>query len=372
MVLSAQQDTSNQELAITQFLNASDDRYCLVQGDAEAVLALFPSHAVGMCLSSPPYWAQRAYDGGSELGTEAKWEDYVARLVRIFRAVRRVLKPEGSLWLNIGDTYLNKNLCGIPWRVAFALQEDGWILRNSIVWDKVKGNPCNAKDKLRNMYEYVFHFVQQEKYFYDVDAIRNPPGKPFYRDGKIVTPTGVSGAKYEQQIRQSKDLTSMEKEAALAALAETLRKVEQGELSDFRMVIRGTQRSTHSDSPMFSGRASEIQSRGFCILPYHKNGSKPGDVWHIIPEDEWRKDTHYAVFPLELCELPIKATCPHDGILLDPFAGTGTALVAALMLGRRGIGIDTSPRYLSEAERRLQQVSLTAQQTAIQRSLFDV
>jgi DNA modification methylase len=371
MVLTAQQNNTNLELPGFDFWGNPQRAYCLVQGDAEEVLRAFPPHVVDMCITSPPYWGQREYDGDSRLGTEANWSEYVERLVYIFHELRRILRPEGSLWLNIGDTYVNKNLCGIPWRVAFALQQDGWILRNSIIWDKVKGNPCNAKDKLRNMYDYVFHFVQQEKYFYDVDAIRNPPGKPYYRDGKIITPTGVSGAKYEQQIRQSKDLTPEEREAALAALAETLRRVEQGEISDFRMIIRGAQRSTHSDSREFSGRANEIQSRGFCILPYHKNGSKPGDVWHIIPEDEWRKDGHYAVFPIELCELPIKATCPQDGILLDPFAGTGTALAAALLLGRRGIGIDTSPRYLSEAQRRLQQVSLKRRQALAQRSLFD-
>lgn len=371
MALPVQHYSPGYQATLANFFSTPEELFCLVHGDAENMLKSFPSGLIDSCITSPPYWALRKYDGDSELGAEAKWEDYVARLVRIFRELRRVLRPTGSLWLNIGDTYLNKNLCGIPWRVAFALQEDGWILRNSIVWDKVKGNPCNAKDKLRNVHEYVFHFVQQDKYFYDVDAIRNAPGKPSYREGKIVTPTGVSGTKYEQQIRQSKELTEQEKAAALAVLAETLRKVGSGEIPDFRMLIRGTQRFTHSDSPEFSGRASELRARGFCILPYHKNGTKPGDVWHIIPEDEWRKDGHYAVFPLELCELPIKATCPEGGILLDPFAGTGTALVAALLLGRRGVGLDTSVSYLQEAERRLQEVAAQRQRTLWQRSLFD-
>lgn len=372
MAVPVYQEDASQELEVAHFLGNLQEKYYLLQGDAEVLLKLFPACSIDTCVTSPPYWAKRQYDSASGLGTETHWGEYVARLVRIFHEVRRVLRPQGSLWLNIGDTYLNKNLCGIPWRVALALQDDGWILRNSVIWDKVKGNPCNAKDKLRNVHEYVFHFVQQDKYFYDVDAIRNPPGKSYYRDGKIVTPTGVSGAKYEQQIRRSKDLTPQEKEAALAALAETLRKVADGAISDFRMIIRGTQRFTHSDSKEFSGRASEIQSQGYCILPYHKNGSKPGDVWHILPEDQWRKDAHYAVFPQELCELPIKATCPQEGILLDPFAGTGTALVAAVMLGKRGIGIDTSANYLLEARKRLQQVLVEKPTTPAQRSLFDV
>lgn len=357
---------------VNEFLHNSEARFCLLRGDAEEVLRNLPSGIVDSCVTSPPYWSKRRYDSHSGLGHEVDWQDYVRSVVRIFRQVRRVLKPTGSLWLNVGDAYVNKDLCGIPWRVAFGLQEDGWILRNSVVWDKVKGNPCNSKDKLRNVHEYVFHFVRQNAYFYDVDAIRNTPRKPYYRNGKVVTPTGVSGSKYEQQIKRSTELNPEEKNSALAALHETLRKVEHGEIQDFRMIIRGYQRSTHSDSPEFSGRASELRSRGFCILPYHKNGTKPGDVWHIIPEDQWRKDSHYAVFPIELCEMPIKATCPEGGVLLDPFVGTGSSIAAALLLGRRGIGIDTSRSYLEEANRRLWKIIAEEERASLQGNLFQV
>jgi len=140
---------------------------------------------------------------------------------------------------------------------------------------------------------------------------------------------------------------------ALAALRETLARVERGEIADFRMIIRGVQRATHSDAVAHSGRAHELRKHGFCILPYHKNGAKPGDVWRITPEDAWRTDGHYAVFPLALCRVPILATCPPGGIVLDPFAGTGTTLVAARDLGRRAIGIDLSPAYLDLARQRL-------------------
>lgn len=370
MVLVRQQYEVDQGNPLLHFIHDPKQTFHLIEGDAEEMLKEMPSHVIDSCLTSPPYWAKREYDSHRGLGGEADWQEYVAHLVRIFREVRRVLKPEASLWLNIGDTYHKKNLCGIPWRVAFALQEDGWILRNSIVWDKMKGNPCNSKDKLRNMHESIFHFVQKSKYFYDVDAIRNPPKKPYYQRGKIVTPTGVSGIKYEKQIQQSKELSDEEKQAAFAALKEALRMLERGEISDFRMIIRGCQRSTHSDSLEFSGRANELKIRGFCILPYHKNGTKPGDVWHIIPEDEWRKDNHYAVFPIELCELPIKATCPQGGIVLDPFVGTGSAIVAALQLGRRGIGIDTSASYLDEARRQLRLVTAEVQPSISQLEIF--
>lgn len=335
------------------FLPGSREEYLFCCGDAAEDLRGFPDQSVHCCITSPPYWSQRKYAGGGALGHEPSVEEYVQHLCQIFQRLKRVLRDDGSLWLNIGDTYRSKNLMGIPWRVALALQEDGWILRNAIVWDKVKGNPCNAKDKLRNVYEHIFHFVKQEQYYYDLDAVRTPPRQPSYKNGQVVTPTGVSGIKYRQQILSSTELNEEEKRDALAALEEALGKVASGEMPDFRMIIRGTQRSTHSDSPEFSGRANELQKRGFCVLPYHKQGTKPGDVWRIIPEDEWRKDSHFAVFPKELCELPIKATCPPGGIVLDIFAGTGTTIGAALELGRRGIGIEISQEYVDVARSRV-------------------
>jgi DNA modification methylase len=352
------EDSAELYARITDFFAAeSSERYLLLCGGAARVLRLLPAESVHTCMTSPPYWSQREYSGPSDLGNESRVEEYVERLVLILDQVWRVLRSDGSLWLNLGDTYQRKNLAGVPWRVAIVLQEQGWMLRNAIVWDKMKGNPCNARDKLRNVYEFIFHLVKQERYYYDLNAIRNPPGRPHRRKGRIVTPTGVSGVKYEQQIRSSTELSDEEKTAALQALAEALRKVETGEMPDFRMIIRGTQRATHSDSTRYSGRADELRKRGFCILPYHKRGTKPGDVWRIIPEDRWRSDGHFAVYPVELCEIPIKATCPPDGIILDPFVGTGTTIVAALQLHRKAVGIDTSAEYLQVAHERIAEVA---------------
>lgn len=328
--------------------------YLLLEGDAFSCLQRFPAECIDMVITSPPYWRQREYGTGVGLGSEESVAAYISSLSRIFREVKRVLKPNGSFWLNLGDTYEDKRLLGIPWRVAIHLQDvQGWILRNSVVWHKLKGSPDNAKDKLRNVHEIVFHFVKQKSYYYDVDAIRNTPKSAMIKNGAVVTATGVSGINYRRQIVRSPDLNDEEKQRALAALEATLQKVSDGELYDFRMIIRGRQRATHSESTKLSGRAAELARNGFCILPYHKLGSKPGDVWDIIPEDEWRTDGHYAPFPIELCNIPIKATCPFDGILLDPFAGTGTALVAAIHLNRRAIGIDNCGEYLVVAEGRL-------------------
>lgn len=328
--------------------------HLLIEGDALEVLRRFPAHSVDMVLTSPPYWQQREYAHTDSAGSELTFSAYLDALLLVFGEVKRILKPEGSLWLNLGDVYDNKNLCGIPWRVAIAMQDrQNWILRNEVIWNKVKGSPDNAKDKLRNLHETVFHFVKQKNYYYDVDAVRNNPGTSSIRNGSVVTATGVSGVNYRRQIQRSTMLTDAQKTEALNALEATLQKVATGELFDFRMVIGGQQRTTHSGSTKVSGRASELEAKGYYILPYDKRGSKPGDVWDIIPEDEWRKDAHYAPFPEELCIMPIKLTCPEDGIVLDPFAGTGTSVVTAVNLKRRGIGIDISGEYLQVAQQRL-------------------
>ena len=328
--------------------------FLLLEGEALAVLRFFPTASIDCVMTSPPYWNQREYASADAIGGEASREGYIEALLAVFGEVKRVLKPKGSFWLNLGDTYKNKNLCGMPWRVAIALQDSqGWILRNSIVWNKQKGAPDNSKDKLRNIHEYVFHFVKQKKYYYEVNSIRNAPKAASIQNGRVVTATGVTGVKYRRQIKRSTSLTSQEKQFALQALDETLAKVANGELPDFRMVIRGQQRVTHSSSTNVSGRAKELEEKGYYILPYHKKGSKPSDVWEIIPEDSWRKDSHAAPFPEELCHIPIKASCPENGIVLDPFVGTGTTVLAALKLCRRGIGIDLSREYLEVASDRL-------------------
>lgn len=339
------------------FVRYPTSRFLFVVGDAYQSLKHLPDASVDCVITSPPYWNQREYTVAGEIGGEATLQQYVTTLLQVFSEVFRVLKPTGSFWLNLGDTYKNKNLCGIPWRVALALQdEQNWILRNSVVWNKVKGNPDNSKDKLRNMHEFIFHFVKERQYYYLVDAVRKNPGTSSVRNGQIVSATGVTGVNYKRQILRSTELSESEKSAALDALETVLRKVADGVIPDFRMVIRGQQRTTHSNSTKVSGRAAELERKGFYILEYSGAGSKPGDVWEIVPEDEWRKDSHYAPFPEELCVMPIKLTCPPEGIVLDPFAGTGTAIVAAVKLGRRGIGIDLNQEYLETAHSRLEYV----------------
>lgn len=324
-----------------------------ILGESRDVLQQFPSEFVDFCMTSPPYWGQRTYQNGG-IGLEDTYEQYIIHLLDVFEQIKRVLKSTGSFWLNLGDTYSTKQLLGLPWRVAIALaDEQGWILRNSIIWNKVKGGPDNSNDRLRNVHENLFHFVKQSKgYHYDVDAIRFDPKKAKIVNGAIVSATGVSGVRYKRQIELSTALTDEERNAAFAALDEMLESVQRGEIADFRMIIRKQQRTTHSDSERVSGRARELKEKGFYFLKYHPKGSKPGDVWDILPEDTQKRERHFAVYPEDLCKIPILATCPPDGVVLDPFCGTGTTSVVAQSLQRKSIGIDISEQYLRLAQDR--------------------
>lgn len=211
----------------------------------------------------------------------------------------------------------------------------------------------NTKDRLGNVHENVFHFVRQARgYYYNADAIRSKPREAKVVNGAVISATGVSGVRYKRQIELSTDLTPQQKADALKELESMLTDISIGKVSDFRMIIRSQQRANHSDSEKLSGRARELREKGFYFLRYHPNGSKPTDVWDIFPEDTQNRMAHFAPYPVDLCRIPILATCPEDGLVLDPFCGTGTTLLAALSLGRKSVGIDISRYYLELAEER--------------------
>ena len=322
-------------------------------GDAVSVLREIPRESIDLCMTSPPYWGKREYENGG-IGLEPDSAEYIAKLSEVFIEVQRILKPTGSFWLNLGDVYHKKSLLGMPWRVALHLIDNqGWILRNSVIWNKVKGGPDNTKDRLRNIHENVFHFVKSSKgYYYNTDAIRTTPKKAKVVNGSVVSATGVTGVRYKRQIELSSDLSPSEKVAAFEGLQSMLAQIERGEIADFRMIIRGRQRTTHSSSGKVSGRARELEEKGFYFLRYHPKGAKPSDVWEIIPEDTQGRRLHFAAYPEDICRIPILATCPKGGIVLDPFSGTGTTMLVSSRLGRKSIGIDISADYLVEAHDR--------------------
>lgn len=268
----------------------ADGHTTLYLGDAQQVLEKLVDESVDCIVTSPPYYGQRDYQIKGQIGLECNPTEFVKTLVNVFTEAKRVLKPTGSLWVNIGDTYWSgkgqahgidskrrlprflrpqdragekplcvpKQLLLIPHRFAIAMQDDGWIVRNDNVWHKIHPVPDPSRDRCASSHEYIFHFVKSRKYFYDADAVAVP-----------------------------------------------------------------------------SNGKSDKKS--------------PASVW-TIPAKPTKK-RHSAPFPLELLRIPILATCPIDGVLLDPFCGSGTALVATLIAGkgRKAIGIDLSEDSLQEA-----------------------
>lgn len=332
---------------------------CFVCGDSLQVLKSLSDNSIDCVITSPPYYMKRQYLGGG-IGLEKTYQEYIENLLNIIKEIHRVLKPSGSFWLNIGDTYQKKQLLNIPYRVAIRMQdEQGWILRNTVIWDKMKGGMSQSKDNMGNQYEPVFHFVKNRTgYYYDADAVRRKPREAKIHNGAVVSATGVSGVRYRRKIELSTELTEEQRQNAFGALEEVLSRIARGELSDFRMVIKGAnQRVTNGDTTNLSGRAKELQEKGFYFLFYNPKGSMISDVWQIIPEDTQGRKLHFAPYPEDLVKTPIILTCPEDGVVLDPFTGTGTTNIVAMNLNRKSIGIDLSIEYLQAAQERCRVIS---------------
>lgn len=341
---------------VSEYIRTESQFPLFVQGDSLDVLRSISDNSVDCCVTSPPYWQKRQYENGG-IGLEESPQEYINSLFNIIKEVKRVLKPSGSFWLNIGDSYQNKSLLGIPWRIALMMIDDGWILRNNVIWNKHKGGMNPNKDRFGSVFEDFFFFVKSEKYYFDADAVRSKPRQTKVKNGSVVSATGVSGIRYKRQIELSTSLSDEEKKKASEQLEQVLNRIRRGEISDFRMVIRNEQRTTHSDSTKLSGRAKELKDKGFYFLFYNPKGTMPGDVWDIMPEDTQRRKMHFAPYPEELCVIPIKSTCPQNGVVLDPFSGTGTTMKVAYELGRKSIGIDLSNEYIKLAKQRICQES---------------
>ena len=340
--------------AMSEYMSNMSIEPLLFHGDAKNVLAAMPDACVDTVITSPPYYMKREYLAGG-IGLEDSYEEFIDDLIAICREVYRVLKPTGSFWLNLGDSYQSKKLLMIPQRVAIRLiDEVGFVLRNQIVWNKLKGAPDNAIDKFRTLWEPVFFLTKVTSgYYFDVDAARKAPRKAKCTNhGAVISATGVSGVRYKRKIELSTYLSDEEKQNAFAALDEMLYQVEIGDIPDFRMVIRGMTRATHGDSSKLSGRAKELAEKGFYFLKYSNKGAKISDVWDIIPEDTQGREYHYAPYPEDLVKNPIALACPKGGVVLDPFVGTGTTCRVARDMERKSVGIDLSHEYLDIAKKR--------------------
>lgn len=302
------------------------DEIRILHGDCRTMLRTLPEQSVNCIVTSPPYFGLRDYGVDGQIGLEQTPEAYVAELVDVFRECRRVLADDGTLWLNLGDSYAAnrsyqvpqskhqahdygksnairvpvglkpKDLIGIPWRVAFALQADGWYLRSSIIWHKPNPMPESVRDRPTNAHENIFLFAKQPKYFYDAEAVK----EPFQTDPK------------ERYLERA------------------------------RITGRGTQGAANA-----RGRDRD-KSGGF---PPNGNGRNLRNIWTITTKPF--KGAHFATFPPDLVEPCVKAGCPAGGTVLDPFGGSGTTALVARQLGRRAVLIELNSDYIEIARNRL-------------------
>jgi len=313
----------------------------IICGDALTELRKLPDETVHCCATSPPYWGLRDYGIMGQLGLERTPEEYVARLVEVFREVRRVLRKDGTLFLNLGDSYASgkgtcynpgggdtslgkerkdagihpldrgnkstlalsgikpKDLVGIPWRVAFALQADGWWLRQDIIWAKPNPMPESVRDRCTKAHEYIFLLAKSAKYYYDAEAVKEPlESSPLQNKWQRERPDGMKGLRL---------------------------------------------------SPMPGDKRITVGGR----CGGNVAGRNLRSVWTVTTKPF--KEAHFATFPPEIPELCIKAGCPLGGTVLDPFFGAGTTGMVAKQLGRDFIGIELNPKYCEMAKRRIAQ-----------------
>lgn len=341
-------------------------------------LKTLADESVDCVVTSPPYWSLRDYGIKGQLGLEKTPELFVHKMVAVFSEVRRVLKDKGTLWMNLGDTYNSsrsgardnerwpkqsrnehsknnkiicrqikpKELVGIPWRVAFALQADGWYLRQDIIWSKPNPMPESVTDRCTKSHEYIFLLTKSQKYYYDSDAIKEPFQDATYQrmmrgvSDKHKNINGAPGqspqsflkARPNQRIPSGWD-TSKGGHSDL-----------KGRFSDNRKKYK----PNDGGGTSFKGHSGYKKQDGTLIGDGMRNKRS---VWEISTQPYPK--AHFATFPMELPKICIMAGCPMGGIVLDPFSGSGTTGEVAIGCGRDYIGIDINKEYEVLARDRL-------------------
>lgn len=274
----------------------------ILVGNSLKNLSTIPSDSVDCVVTSPPYFGQRDYNVDGQIGNEKTPEEYIDNLTKIFSECKRVLKDNGTLWLNLGDKYSNGNLLGMPWRVAIALQADGWILRNDIIWQKPNAMPHSAKNRLTPDHEYIFFFTKKSKgYFYDQDAIR------------------------EQHVTFSKES-----------------KMKGGRNHFGKKGGTPENGKNKGNSNLHDARWDQA---------FHPKGRNKRTVWSISLSKF--RGAHFAVFPEKLIEPCVLAGCPKNGLVMDPFFGAGTTGCVALRNERNYLGLEINAEYAEIARVRL-------------------
>lgn len=388
--------------AIVSAAQIASADYALSVGDAEAVLGKLPAESIHTCMTSPPYWSVRDYEHPQQIGLEADLGDYIAALVRVFRGVRRVLRKDGTVWLNVGDCYFhgagtidgqppptgwkrNKQLCLAPFRLALALQEDGWWVRNTVVWHKPNAMPSSVRDRLTNTWEPVFLLAKSERYHFDLDIIRVPHQTDDAHERARAQRGGSNGkAKGKDDLRRW--LNSPRHRVTIEGLREVRRRPNAPDCTELAAYLRRAAERKGVDIHWVAKRlglpyertrhyfrSDRLGSRlppeevweqlklllnlgteydeamavevGDNTFRNHPEGKNPGDLQSITLSGASRD--HFATMPLGLAEWALKATLPKKGLCLDPFMGTGTTGLAAIRQGGRFVGIDVRDDFLT-------------------------
>lgn len=329
----------------------------LYQGDCRDVLRTLPEKSVNCCVTSPPYFGLRDYGVAGQIGLEPTPAEYVANMISVFREVRRVLRDDGTVFLNLGDSYASalacsrrnkvgngspdadtkrpdrlsgdlkeKDLIGIPWAVAFALRADGWYLRADNVWGKPNGMPESVRDRTTRAHEYVFHLSKSERYYYDAEAVRTPPAP-------------------STETRLAQDIESQLGSVRANGGAKTNGTMKAvGRMTD-------KQRGHSRRHAGFNERWDQME-RDEQVA----SGANLRSVWWISPA-QFAK-AHFAVMPPKLATICILAGCPDGGTVLDCFNGAGTTGVVCRQQHVKYIGIELNPEYCGISVKRWAQTHL--------------
>lgn len=310
----------------------------IINADALAALKTLPDESIQCCVTSPPYWNLRDYGVKGQIGLEETPELFVGKLTEVFREVRRVLREDGTCWVNLGDSYSShggmgasgrcvenlkpKDLIGIPWRVAFALQADGWYLRSDIIWAKPNCMPESVRDRPTRSHEYIFLLTKSERYFYDASAIAEPCSESTI-------------------LRVNQDVEHQNGSTKAHGGAKTM-----------KAVVKRDKQSGHSRRHQgFDGRWNNLtQSERWSGMRNKR------DVWTVPPANY--AGAHFATYPPDLIKPCILAGSKPGDIVLDPFGGSGTTGEVALELGRKAILIELNPEYIPLIEQRTNIIGL--------------
>ena len=292
-------------------------------GDNLFHLTNIPDNSVDMCVTSPPYYNLRDYKNSGQIGAENTVKDFVENLCKVFDEIHRILKPTGSCWVNIGDTYDKKRLLQVPSRFEIAMCDRGWHLRNEIIWSKPNPQPISSKDRFWSNHEKFFWFVKDvKKYYFNRDAILVPQAE-----------ISIRRMFSKNNMNKRKDFNASSKE--------------------------GFAISSNSQDKHYARMREEMGiDKEFNYEELIKSGKCPTrpefDTWNV-PSVTY-KGAHFAVYPPELIEKPILSCCPEQGIVIDPFMGSGTTGEVAKLNNRRYIGLELNPEYAILANERISKV----------------